>query len=71
MKRTVGFFVAAVCVLAVAGNASAQSFVTDQFIMDPSLSFENQETTQFIYMEHLTLVLATITYWGTGEQLEL
>jgi len=40
-------------------------------IIDPSLSFENQETTQFVYMEHLTLVLATITYWGTGEQLEL
>jgi len=41
-------------------------------IIDPSLVPGGAENTPgYIYMEHLTLVVNTITYWGTGEQLSL
>jgi len=38
-------------------------------IIDPSLVDGAEPTSQFVYMEHLTLVLNTITYWGVGSQL--
>ena len=38
-------------------------------IIDPSLLPGGEEANGYIYMEHLTLLVATITYWGTGEQL--
>jgi hypothetical protein len=38
-------------------------------IVDPSLLPGNEGTNQYVYMEHLTLVLDTITYWGIGNAL--
>ena len=39
-------------------------------IIDPSLIPGNEEGVgQYVYMEHLTILLDTITYWGTGSEL--
>ena len=38
-------------------------------IIDPSLIPGNDGTEQFVYMEHPTLVIDTITYWGVGNAL--
>ena len=38
-------------------------------IIDPSLIPGNEPTNQYVYIEHLTLLVDTITYWGAGQKL--
>ncbi len=38
-------------------------------IIDPTLVAGGQDPAQFVYMEHVTLILETITYWGAGDEL--
>lgn len=38
-------------------------------IIDPSLMLGNAGADQYVYIEHMTLLVDTITYWGSGTEL--
>ena len=40
-------------------------------IIDPSLRSSSDIPNQYYYVEHLTLLTTTLTYWGSGEDLDL